>query len=126
MNLKDYKITHIDSIKLYGRKCLEKNIPNEIEVNQNEFNAFISSHNFNEKIIVIYTEPGYVNYYDTYGNIVAYKLFYDPIKYYINPDLYEKGKLEQKKIENVWSEDMYELAKLTDCPLTTLSEEINI
>lgn len=126
MNLSDYQITKIDSVKLYGHKRIEKNIPDEKEVSKKEFDAFLSLHSFNEKIIVIYTEPGYVNYYDTYGNIVAYKLFYDPIKYYINPELYEKGKRENKKIEDVWSEELYELAELKDCTPTTINETIKL
>lgn len=126
MNLSDYQITKIDSVKLYGHKRLEKNIPDEKEVSKKEFDAFLSLHNFNEKIIVGYTDPGYTNYYDTYGNIVACKLFYNPIKYYINPELYEKGKREHKKIEDVWSEELYELADLKDCTPTTISETIKL
>lgn len=124
MDLSDYKIAKIDSVKLYGHKRIEKNIPDEKEVSKKEFDAFLSLHKFNEKIIVMYTEPGYANYYDTYGNIVAYKLFYDPIKYYINPELYEKGKRERKQIEDVWSEELYELADLKDCAPTIISETI--
>lgn len=41
MDLNDYKISHIDSIKVYGHKCIEKNIPDYQEVSLKEFNTFV-------------------------------------------------------------------------------------
>lgn len=126
MDLSDYKISYIDSIKVYGRKRIEKNVPDYQEVSLKEFSIFVIQHDFQERLVAGCADPGYANYYDIYGNIVAYKLFYDPIKYYINPGLYEKGKREHKQIEDVWSEELYELANLKDCTPTTISETIKL
>ena len=41
MNIDNYEIKSIESIKFYGHKIIEKNIPDSIEVTKHEFNTFI-------------------------------------------------------------------------------------
>lgn len=86
------------------KKLVKKNIPDSIEVSEQEWLDFIKGKHlqndsfYNEAIIS----------YDEYGNAVAKQyagiLDHIPDKYYINPELYEMGQAEKKLIKDEYSE----------------------
>ena len=85
------------------KSLVKKNIPDMIEVSEQEWLDFIKGKHwrndsfYNEAIIS----------YDEYGNAVAkqYAGILDdiPDKYYINPELYEMGQVEKRLIKDEYS-----------------------
>lgn len=71
MNIDNYEIKSIESIKFYGHKIIEKNIPQSIEVTEHEFNTFIKNRSLRYEHIRQRDFPDTIEYYDKYGNNVA-------------------------------------------------------
>ena len=128
MNLNDYEIKGIESVNFIGHKIIEKNIPESIEVSQHEFNVFIK----NRSLIYERVRSGYfpdtIEYYDKYDNNVASRTVDEGKSYsfyFINPELYEKGQKEKRKIVNVYSDKEEVLCSLDHTTLTVLSETVD-
>lgn len=88
---------------------IKQNIPNYIKVSKELFDNFISSNdisNIKDKSFAPHSDSIFIYEYhnDKFGNCVAYKYIYfdgrEDISYYINPELVNLAKEEQKLIEN--------------------------
>ena len=128
MNLGNYEIKGIESVKLYGRKIVEKNVPDSIEVTEHEFNAFIKNRSLRYERIRQRDFPDTIEYYDKYDNNVASRTVDEGKSYsfyFINPELYEKGRKEKRKIADVYSDKEEVLCSLDQTTLTVLSETVD-
>ncbi len=129
MNLDNYEIKGIESIKFYGRKIVEKNIPDSIEVKEHEFNSFIKIRSLRYEHIRQRDFPDTIEYYDKYGNNVAGRTADEGKSYtfyFINPELYDKGKKEKCKIVDVYSDSDEEVLSLDKAAPTVISEDVKI
>lgn len=129
MSLEDYKIADIEDIKFYGKRLIKKNIPDSIEVTEHEFNTFIKNRSLRYEHIRQRDFPDTIEYYDKYDNNVAGRTV-DKGKsytfYFINPELYDKGKQEKCKIVDVYSDTEEEVLSLDNAAPTLISEEVII
>lgn len=127
MNIDNYEIKSIESIKFYGHKIIEKNIPDSIEVTKHEFNTFIKNRSLRYERIRQRDFPDTIEYYDKYGNNVAGRTVDEGKSYtfyFINPELYGKGKKEKCKIVDVYSDTEEEVLSLDNAAPTVISEEV--
>ena len=72
--------------------------------------------------------PDTIEYYDKYDNNVASRTVDEGKSYsfyFINPELYEKGQKEKRKIVNVYSDKEEVLCSLDHTTLTVLSETVD-
>lgn len=129
MNLDNYEIKSIESVKFYGRKIVKKNIPDSIEVTEHEFNTFIKNRSLRYEHIRQRDFPDTIEYYDKYDNNVAGRTVDEGKSYtfyFINPKLYDKGKKEKCKIADVYSDTEEEVLSLDKAAPTVISEEVTI
>ena len=129
MNIDNYEIKSIESVKFYGHKIIEKNIPDSIEVTEHEFNTFIKNRSLRYEHIRQRDFPDTIEYYDKYGNNVAGRTADKGESYtfyFINPELYDKGKQEKCKIVDVYSDTEEEVLFLDKAAPTVISEEVKI
>ena len=101
-------IENIENIKCYGKRLVKKNVPDFIKVTEHEFNTFIR----NRSLIYIKDRlrgfPDTIDYFDKYDNHVACKSLRRSKGefYFINPELYDKGQKEKRKIADEYSDDI--------------------